>query len=678
VRKALLSQLLIFIAAMAAPCLQAQILFSSGTYTQNFDSLATNGTSNAWSDNGTIPGWYAANKAGGTNVTNYRAEAGTGTTGALYSYGNTNSTERALGTLATGTPQSIAFGVCFTNDGTLARTNITISYTGEQWRTASTNAQRLSFAYRIANIVTNADAGNTQGWVAYTNLDFVSPTFGTTNSLDGNNPTNQVVFSNVLLPGVTVLPGQEMFFRWLDVDDTGSDHGLAVDNVTISSTSIFIDVRPPIITAGPTNSTTVAGTPVSLSVTVDGGLPMSYQWQLNGTNLSGATLSQYNIAAAGYLDAGTYSVIASNQFGTASASATLTVVRSLTNSYAFSLMTYNVKGNGATDWTTNATQVQAIGRQVAYLQPDIITFNEIPNTLTSEMTNFIKAYLPGYFMATNSGTDNFIRSVIASRYPITRSSKWLDGANLDPFGYTNANFTRDLFEAQVSVPLMARPLHVFVTHLKSSSGGYTDAANKRAAEAAAITNFFATNFFVLYPNDPFTLSGDMNEADTNTLAIQTLCSPLLGTQLQNPKNPVTGSINTYSAQASLSERIDYIFPCALLATNVATNFVFRSDFVPLNSGVLTNDSKTASDHLPVLTYFANPYQGAYRFINPGVNAQTLTLNWSGVVGAQYRLDTSTNFINWSPVRTNLATNTTVSFSTNMSSSARFYRLYRLP
>ena len=115
------------------------------------------------------------------------------------------------------------------------------------------------------------------------------------------------------------------------------------------------------------------------------------------------------------------------------------------------LMTWNVSGNGAADWSTNATQVQAIGRQVAALNPDIITFNEIPRSKTYEMTNFVNVWLPGYYLATNSGTDNFIRSVIASRYPITRSQSWLSRSDLSGFGYDGV-FTRDLFEAEIALP----------------------------------------------------------------------------------------------------------------------------------------------------------------------------------------------------------------------------------
>ena len=58
---------------------------------------------------------------------------------------------------------------------------------------------------------------------------------------------------------------------------------------------------------------------------------------------------------------------------------------------ALTVLTYNVAGNGTTDWSTNTAQVQAIGRQLVYLQPDVVTFNEIPYTNSWQMTNFVTA-----------------------------------------------------------------------------------------------------------------------------------------------------------------------------------------------------------------------------------------------------------------------------------------------
>src|SRR5437879_11773869 len=40
--------------------------------TQNFDTLATSGTANAWADDTTLPGWYSQFTAVTTNPTTYR------------------------------------------------------------------------------------------------------------------------------------------------------------------------------------------------------------------------------------------------------------------------------------------------------------------------------------------------------------------------------------------------------------------------------------------------------------------------------------------------------------------------------------------------------------------------------------------------------------------------------
>ena len=105
---------------------------------------------------------------------------------------------------------------------------------------------------------------------------------------------------------------------------------------------------------------------------------------------------------------------------------------------AFSYLTYNVHGNGLTNWSTNMWHVQAIGRQMQYLNPDIITFNEIPvtNNCTAQMADFVAAFRPGYYLVTNSADDGYIHSVILSRFPIIASTSWLHGADLAPYGYT--------------------------------------------------------------------------------------------------------------------------------------------------------------------------------------------------------------------------------------------------
>lgn len=586
-----------FFVVVTAP---AQILMSGGTnYSQDFNTLASSGTVN-WTNNATMAGWYAVR--GATNVTAYLTGAGTANSGGIYSFGTNGvspASDRALGSVAASSSAN-AFGVRFSNDTGMAVSNISVSFAGEQWRCANTITNTLAFSYQASGQpLTNADAANTQLWTAFAALNFDSPNINGGVALDGNIATNRQVFTNVILTGVTVGPGGEIFLRWRDTDDSGSDAGIAIDDLTVS-------------------------------------------WET----------SAYVASAVS------------------------------TNSRV-TLMTYNVKGNGVADWSTNSAQVQAIGREILYLDPDIITFNEIPHTNVWQMANWVTAFMPGFQLATNSGTDGFINSVIASRFPIIRSQKWLDGADLNPFGYTNANFTRDLFEAEVNVPNWPLPLHVFTTHLKASGTGtnYADTVAKRAAEAAAITNFFTTNFFVLKPTHPFTLSGDMNESDTNATSIQKLISAPTTLWLTNPTNPFSGSINTYSIQASLSQRIDYIFPCALLRSNIIGSQVFRTDRLsPMPPNLFTNDSRDASDHLPVLMTFANPFNTPFQLISVTRTNQSITLKWESATNRVFSVETSTNLVDWTPLAENLfATGTNFTFTTNnVGDQRKFFRIYRMP
>lgn len=362
---------------------------------------------------------------------------------------------------------------------------------------------------------------------------------------------------------------------------------------------------------------------------------------------------------------------------------------------ALSLLHYNVAGNGTRDWSTNAVQVQAIGRQMLYWQPEVVTFNEIPRTNVWQMANFVQAFLPGYYLATNSGTDGFLRSAIASRYPIARSQKWLENASLAPFGYTNttSTFARDLFEAEIVVPGWSEHLHVFTTHLKATeSGGGTNFVNsvlRRSAEASAISNHFVTVFLPTKSRRPYVLTGDLNEdiaipTGPSGGPVQRLTSPPTGLRLLTPTNPVTGSERTFGIETNRnpSSRLDYILPGGLLFSNLAGSQVFRTDKVtPLPPNLFAHDSATASDHLPVVVSFHNPYDRVFRLLSASVNNQSLSLNWQATTGRTYRVEATTNFANWFVASSNLTATmatTNLIWSVSRNSPWRAYRIFRLP
>ncbi|HXT38493.1 MAG TPA: endonuclease/exonuclease/phosphatase family protein [Candidatus Angelobacter sp.] len=352
---------------------------------------------------------------------------------------------------------------------------------------------------------------------------------------------------------------------------------------------------------------------------------------------------------------------------------------------AFSLLTYNVSGNGTTDWSTNSTQVQAIGREMIHLHPDIITFQEIPFTNSYQMPNFVKAYLPSYFLATNSGTDGFLRSVIASRFPIVRSQKWLDGVSLIPFGYTNSpsTFTRDLFEAEISVPEYPEHVHVFTTHLKAQSD--STSASRRAAEASAISNFFATVFLPTNGSRPYMLTGDLNEdvnrpPSSTRHPIERLVNANTGLHLTTPVNPVTKDDRTISIRATLDARFDYILPGDLLFSNITASEIFRTDLLsPVPPPLQQLDDKTASDHLPVLMTFRDPYAPPFALTSVFVTNGVVALSWEAADGWAYDVEGSSDLSVWTKHATNLiATATNIGWSANANEPVQFFRIFRAP
>ncbi len=213
------------------------IPMSSGSYTQSFDSLSMSGGSNPWRDNSTLLGWYAAKTIAPVNITNYISSDGSSTAGALYSFGSTGSPERALGAIGSGGVGTISYGLGFFNDTGVTVSNFNLTFTGEQWRDSSSfNTNTLTFWYRVSSTpITSPEPGIATNWTAVTNLDFASPVvLGGGVPLDGNASSNRQMFSAVILNGLSVPPGQNVFFRWQDLDDTGTDQGMAVDDLIVT------------------------------------------------------------------------------------------------------------------------------------------------------------------------------------------------------------------------------------------------------------------------------------------------------------------------------------------------------------------------------------------------------------------------------------------------------------
>jgi hypothetical protein len=110
----------------------------------------------------------------------------------------------------------------------------------------------------------------------------------------------------------------------------------------------------PSITQQPQNQTVSVGASVTFNVGATGTSPLSYLWLFNGTNIPGATESALVLTNVQDSNAGSYSVVVSNQVGsTVSSNALLTIVPVGTSTFSPGLVAYYPFDGNANDVASN-------------------------------------------------------------------------------------------------------------------------------------------------------------------------------------------------------------------------------------------------------------------------------------------------------------------------------------
>ncbi|MCX6906330.1 MAG: autotransporter-associated beta strand repeat-containing protein, partial [Verrucomicrobia bacterium] len=146
----------------------------------------------------------------------------------------------------------------------------------------------------------NRWSGNLGGANRWFKLQRVGNTFTSSVSTDGAtwttvNSTN-LSMGSAIYAGVFLyaLPSQNPNINW----------------ATFDNLSLWGNVSgPSSVTINPPTNLVNPGLPATFFAAVIGNPPSTYQWQLNGLNLTNATNASYNIASAGTNDVGAYTVI---------------------------------------------------------------------------------------------------------------------------------------------------------------------------------------------------------------------------------------------------------------------------------------------------------------------------------------------------------------------------------
>ncbi|MEY3481756.1 MAG: hypothetical protein RIQ71_2531, partial [Verrucomicrobiota bacterium] len=324
------------------------------TYLQNFNALPSSG-SVAWSNNATVPGWYANLTRGqvstgnmvATSVTSVSAVAAgaVGGSATLNSLANTNSADRALG----GTPsaynagstelfssQSVNVVLRIKNSTGSALTGMKVVY--DTVATSTNNKDAVAFAYRVFaagqgtissrfiethkylntyngsyDEAMRTEYGNNVGdlsaWKCV--VKEIAPT--------SSNRTNNYEF---YLRDLNLNPGEEIWLAWHiakeDEKNPSTDPvtTTAIDNVILSD---FTVSRPgyPIIISHPRNLSVATGLlrDAKVSVEAKGAATLSYQWRKDGTNIAGATNPVHDLIDVTSAQRGSYDCVVTSSAG---------------------------------------------------------------------------------------------------------------------------------------------------------------------------------------------------------------------------------------------------------------------------------------------------------------------------------------------------------------------------
>jgi hypothetical protein len=164
----------------------------------------------------------------------FGATYGDQTTGGILSFGLPNSTNRAVGLLATSTTGFTAFGAKFVNGTDRTLTRMTLQFTGEIWR-QSNLPKTLLFYYLIDPATTAAFSTNYTARDPRLNVAFstVLADLGGV-AVDGTSSLNQTNLG-VVNQAINWPPGAALWLVWEMVDPAGKAQGLAIDNLSFSA-----------------------------------------------------------------------------------------------------------------------------------------------------------------------------------------------------------------------------------------------------------------------------------------------------------------------------------------------------------------------------------------------------------------------------------------------------------
>jgi hypothetical protein len=209
---------------------QAQINYSGGIYTQDFNTLRDDAPYVSYTN---LPnGWFVSHGSyawtSGSTAHGYSDGYGT------YCFASAaGAQDKSLG-LVIGTTGQAYFGAWFHNMSGVTLTSFSLSYFAEQWMKGAvvSNDQVIPFQYSLD--ATNLTSGTYTG-VSSLDMHSINDGDGILAALDGNAATNRQLVTGTV-SGISWAPNQDLWIRWCGVSHPFyQNHAMAVDDLFLSA-----------------------------------------------------------------------------------------------------------------------------------------------------------------------------------------------------------------------------------------------------------------------------------------------------------------------------------------------------------------------------------------------------------------------------------------------------------
>ena len=394
-----------------------------------------------------------------------------------------------------------------------------------------------------------------------------------------------------------------------------------LDDVTM--TNIDLLAAAPTITSQPASQLVAPGGSAVFQVTAVGSLPLSYQWQLNGTNLSdsggvtGSATAALTVAGVSPAATGSYTAVVSNGYGTAtSAVATLSLPSpgQLLNLVTFDDLPDTETGlaisNGyqGFDWV-NFAELDGVnfagpsGYNVAVVSPSNIVYNGGGSTaaitnaqpftlvsacLTAAWRDGLNVEVTGYAGGITLYDNSYVLSatgptLIQFNYAGVDTVQFISSGGTAHAGYigTGAQFAMD----NVSLLLSALPPQILSEPASQiAPAGSTVSFSVSAEGAPPLSYQWEKNGLPL--ND----AGNVSGSATATLT--------LGTVSTADEGAYSVTVNSASGTASSSTATLTVYAAVSGATNLVQNGGFETgSFAAWTLGGSTNDILVSTNSL---------------------------------------------------------------------------------